>query len=313
MERIKVGKYLDKYLDICENQKGLSPNTLNGYRVNIRHIKSVIGDYYLEDITADLLDELFLNLSLKGLSGTSQLYIYRVLHSAFELGVKRREIQFNYCDMIEPPKKDKFKPTIILNENLFDFFEILNSYNIKYSLPIMLSLNLGLRRGEVLGLKWSDIDFENKILHIQRTATPHKNGYIFTDCKTDKSNRLLQLSDYLISKLLEWQKIQNTFNLVNGIEFVFTQENGKVYSATTLNKKYKEILKKCDLDTNIRFHDLRHTFASYLISENVSIPIVSQMLGHSKVSTTLDIYTHSDIKQQKIAIDKFEKIVDFTE
>ena len=179
-------------------------------------------------------------------------------------------------------------------------------------MPIILAVSLGLRRGEVLGLKWSDIDLKNKVLHIQRTATPHSNGYIFTDCKTDKSNRFLQLSDYLISKFLEWQNIQSTFDLENIIEFVFTQENGKIYSATTLNKKYKEILKKCDLDTNIRFHDLRHTFASYLISENVSVPIVSQMLGHSKVSTTLDIYTHSDIKQQKIAIDKFEKIVDFT-
>ncbi len=290
----------------------MSPNTLNGYSVNIKHIKSIIGDYYLEDITADLLDGLFYKLSEKGLSGTSQLYIYRVLHSAFEMGVKRREIYFNYCDMIEPPKKDKFEPTIILNENLIKFFDYLNSYNIKYSLPIILAVSLGLRRGEVLGLKWSDIDFKNKVLHIQRTATPHRNGYIFTDCKTDKSNRFLQLSDYLISKFLEWQNIQNTFDFENIIEFVFTQENGKIYSATTLNKKYKEILKKCDLDTNIRFHDLRHTFASYLISENVSVPIVSQMLGHSKVSTTLDIYTHSDIKQQKIAIDKFEKIVDFT-
>ena len=289
----------------------MSPNTLNGYSVNIRHIKSIIGDYYLEDITADLLDELFYKLSEKGLSGTSQLYIYRVLHSAFEMGVKRREIYFNYCDMIEPPKKDKFQPTIILNDNLFKFFDYLNSYNIKYSLPIILAVSLGLRRGEVLGLKWSDIDLKNKVLHIQRTATPHKNGYIFTDCKTDKSNRFLQLSDYLIIKLLEWQNIQNTFSLEKTIDFVFTQENGKIYSATTLNKKYKEILKKCDLDTNIRFHDLRHTFASYLISENVAVPIVSQMLGHSKVSTTLDIYTHSDIKQQKIAIDKFEKIVDF--
>ena len=137
IERIKVGKYLDKYLTICEKQKGLSPNTLNGYSVNIRHIKSIIGDYYLEDITADLLDELFYKLSEKGLSGTSQLYIYRVLHSAFEMGVKRREIYFNYCDMIEPPKKDKFQPIIILNDNLFKFFDYLNSYNIKYYWGIM--------------------------------------------------------------------------------------------------------------------------------------------------------------------------------
>lgn len=305
-ERKTIADFLDKYISICR-KKQLTPNTINGYIVNCEHINSIIGDFYLSDITADTLDYLFDTLSNEGLSGTSCLYIYRTLHSAFELAVKRREIEYNYCDMIEPPKKDKFV-AIPIEENQFKtLFSFLDEYDIRYSLPIFLALFLGLRRGEVLGLKWTDIDFDKSVLHIQRTATPCKGGFVFTDCKTEKSNRFLQISSFLMGKIKQWYTTQLKFGIPD-VVFLFTQENGKIFSATTLNKKFKFVLRSCGIDTSTRFHDLRHTFASYLVNNNVPISVVSQMLGHSKVSTTLDIYTHSDIKQQSIALKSLEKI-----
>ncbi len=305
-DRKTVADFLKKYISICR-KKQLSPNTISGYIVNCRHINSVIGDVFLNEITADMLDFLFDTLSGEGLSGTSCLYIYRTLHSAFELAVKRREIEYNYCDMIDPPKKNKFVAIPIEENHCKTLFSFLDEYDIRYSLPIFLALFLGLRRGEVLGLKWSDIDFEKSVIHIQRTATPCKGGFIFTDCKTEKSNRFLQISSFLIDKINLWRTTQSKFGIFD-IDFVFTQDNGKILSATTLNKKFKSVLRSCGIDTTTRFHDLRHTFASYLVNDNVPISVVSQMLGHSKVSTTLDIYTHSDIKQQSLAIKSLEKI-----
>ncbi len=252
---------------------------------------------------------MFYTLSDKGLNGTSCLYIYRTLHSAFALAVKRKELQYNFCNLIEPPKKEKFTANIITEKQFKDLLSFLNEYDVRFSLPIYLGLLLGLRRGEVLGLKWSDIDFNNNILHIQRTATPHKNGFIFTDCKTEKSNRFLQIPPFLINKFKEWQIKQNDFDLPN-IEFVFTQEHNKIYSATTFNKKYKYVLSQCGIDILTRFHDLRHSFATFLVNDNVPISVVSQMLGHSKISTTLDIYTHTDINQQSIALKSLEKITE---
>lgn len=302
-----VEEFLSKFILICEKNKKLAQNTLEGYRVNIKHINRYIGDVYLDEITADILDDMFFSLSDDGLSGTSCLYVYRTLHSAFEMGVKRREIDFNYCDMIEPPRKNKFKAKFIDIESGRKLLQYLNSYDIRYALPMLLGLFLGLRRGEILGLMWSDIDFEKKVIHVQRTATPKNSGFVFSDCKTEKSNRYLMLSEFLIGKFSEWRAIQKEFN-PNAV-YIFEQESGKIFSATILNKKFKAVLKTCGIDTTTRLHDLRHTFASYLVNDNVPISVVSQMLGHSKVSTTLDIYTHSDIRQQSIALETLEKII----
>ncbi len=252
---------------------------------------------------------MFFQLSNIGLNGTSRLYIYRTLYNSFELAVKRKELQYNFCNMIEPPKKDKFTANIITENQFKKLLSFLIDYDIRYSLPILLGLLLGLRRGEILGLKWTDIDFVNSVLHIQRTATPRKGGYIFTDCKTEQSNRYLQLQPFLVDKFKEWNLIQCK-NCSTPIDFVFSHSNNKLFSATTINRKYKFALKSCDIDVNTRFHDLRHSFATYLVNDNVPISVISQMLGHSKISTTLDIYTHADIKQQSIALKSLEKITE---
>ncbi len=300
-KRIKLDDYLIRWLENYSLQKGLAANTVRGYRVNIvNHINPVIGGYYLEEITADVLDALFGELRHKGLSGTSQRYVYRVLHKAFETGVKRREIPFNFCDMIETPKLSTEATKCFTDEEMAIFAEFLVSGDISFSLPCMFALLLGLRRGEVLGLKWSDI--KDGTVHVRRTATPINDGYELSPCKTEKSNRDILLPDIILLKLDEWKSIQSDFLISDSDDFVFLQQSGKLLSAATLNKKFKQFLSDAGLP-DVRFHDLRHSFASYLVSNNVPITVVSQMLGHSKTSTTADIYLHVDVTQQKRAID----------
>lgn len=308
VNHVKLSKYLTNWLETYAVRKGLADNTINGYRVNIyNHIVTSIGDYYLDEINASVLDKLFEDLTEKGLGGTSQLYVYRVLHKAFETGVKRRELPFNPCDMIEPPRKTKNEMECITGDDMTLYVEYLKSYDVKIALPILLALVLGLRRGEILGLMWSDIDFENRVVHIQRTATPQKNGFVFSDCKTDKSNRVLMLPDIIYDKLLEWKNVQMSFNSGG---YVFTQSTGKILSATTLNKHFKKTLRDCGLD-EMRFHDLRHSCATYLVSASVPINTVSQILGHSKISTTLDCYTHTNFKSQETAMEKLNLLADY--
>ncbi len=307
-KRITLADYLIHWLDVYSVQKGLAVNTVRGYRVNIvNHIIPSVGKYYLEEINADILDMLFEDLRFKGLSGTSQKYVYRTLHKAFETGVKRREIPFNFCDMIEAPKISTEATKCLTDEEMKQFTHYLFNYDISVSLPSICALLLGLRRGEVLGLKWPDIDFDNRVLSVNRTASPHKGGYIFSPCKTEKSRRQILLPDIVYNKFIEWRNIQNSFVFENTEDFVFFQCSGNLLSHTTLNKHFKKLLADCGLD-NIRFHDLRHSFASYLVGSGVPINIISQMLGHSKTSTTLDIYTHTNPNQQKIAVDFLNNI-----
>ncbi len=303
-KRIKLDDYLIHWLENYSLQKGLAANTVRGYRVNIvNHVNPVIGKYYLEEITADVLDELFDELRAKGLSGTSQKYVYRVLHKAFETGVKRREIPFNFCDMIEAPKLSTEANKCFTDEEMAVFTDFLISGDVSFCLPCMFALLLGLRRGEVLGLRWTDI--EGGTVHVQRTATPINDGYEFSPCKTDKSQRDILLPDIILFKLEEWRDIQSDFGFSS--DYVFMQQSGKLLSATTLNKKFKQLLSDAGLP-DVRFHDLRHSFASYLVSNNVPITIVSQMLGHSKTSTTADIYLHVDVNQQHRAVDVLNSI-----
>lgn len=195
----------------------------------------------------------------------------------------------------------------ITGDNMAMYIEYLKNYEVRLALPILLALLLGLRRGEVLGLKWSDIDFENRIVHIQRTATPAKGGFKFSDCKTDKSNRILMLPNLVLNKLLEWKDEQSMLSIINLDGYVFMQSTGKILSTTTLTKHFKKTLADCNL-AEMRFHDLRHTCASYLVSSSVPINTVSQILGHSKISTTLDVYTHVDFESQKTAIEKINAL-----
>lgn len=297
---IKLEKYLYNWLNTYCERKGLAKNTIDGYKVNIKHICNSIGQYYLDEINASILDILFEDLKNNGLGGTSQLYIYHVLHRAFETGVKRREIPYNYCDLIEPPKKDKNENNCIVGEEISKYISYVLSIDIKFALPILLSLCMGLRRGEVLGLSWSDINFDKNIISIKRTATPGNGGYIFSDCKTKKSKRALVIPDIVCSLLHKWNDVQSSFSINNPEEFVFMQENNKILCASTLNRHFKNSLKECGID-DIRFHDLRHSFATFLISNSVPPNAVSQILGHSKISTTLDIYTHEDFTLQEVA------------
>lgn len=307
---IKLSKYLEDWLEFYCNRKQLADNTIRGYRVNIyNHIIPSIGGFCLDDIDARTLDKLFSDLEEKGLSSTSQLYIYHTLHTAFESAVKRRDIPYNYCDMIEPPKKAKFESSCLHGSELSRYLNYLDSMDLVKSFPIILSLTLGLRRGEVLGLMWSDFQYDipsgSMILHVQRTLTPHKGGPAFSDCKSDNSNRVLIVPAFTLSKFNDWRALQESMSNYNPDGYLFRRSDGSFLSATTLSKWLHKSLYDCGLP-EMRFHDLRHSFASYLVEEKVPINTVSQMLGHSKVSTTADIYLHADFRIQSDAIAKID-------
>lgn len=161
--------------------------------------------------------------------------------------------------------------------------------------PICLCILLGLRRGESLGLKWSDFDFNNKTVHIQRTASPSKGGYHFSPCKTEKSNRFLSLPDIAVSVLENWKMYQSKFYLTidnfNPDDYVFYNYTCKILSCSAIRRYYKKALQDCNLP-DIRIHDLRHSYATLLLKKNIAPKVASNMLGHSDTRTTLDIYTH---------------------
>ena len=160
-------------------------------------------------------------------------------------------------------------------------------------LPVKLAAYMGLRRGEVLGLKWEHIDFENAILHIDNTRTQAGSSTIEKQPKTERSIRQLHISPELMQLLKEQKNKQAELNRHNKTpqEYVVTMDNGKPFKPNYLSESFHHHLVKHGFKL-IRFHDLRHSFASIANSAGTSLRDISEAMGHSNISTTSDIYTH---------------------
>ena len=156
----------------------------------------------------------------------------------------------------------------------------------------------GFRRGEIVGLHWNDIDFNNKKITVNRSVYYlGREGVNEKSTKTDSSNRTIAISGICFDLLKQWRAEQGKMRLAlgdkwNGSENIFTTYDGRIMNPTTGPKWFSEFLRKHGFP-HIRFHDLRHTFATLLISYNVDVKTVSHKLGHASTSTTMNFYVHN--------------------
>ena len=298
-EHCTLGAYLLKWLD--EHSRNIEYNTIRGYRINIeKHINPVIGSVPLHKLSPSDVDKLLDDMDEKGLSKTTQKYAYLVLNNALNHAVKRRIIPYNVVTCVDKPKKETYVPTILDQEQMQTLKNHL--YNTDIFIPIFLCMSLGLRRGEMLGVKWSDINFNSKVIHIQRSLTPNKKGYICSDTKNDSSNRFLQIPDVLYSELCKLRDEQIETGLFSEDGYINLNANGEVISASMLQKEFKKALTDCKLPS-VRLHDLRHSFATLMLTKDVPLKVTSQILGHSSIGTTADVYTRVQIHTQTQATD----------
>jgi integrase len=160
-----------------------------------------------------------------------------------------------------------------------------------------LALNTGMRQGELLALKWDDVDLELGVLRVLRTLSRTDNAYVLGEPKTKKSRRTIRLTAGAVEALRahlsrQLGEMERMGSLYQPGGLVFTTTTGTIINPSNLrNRSFKRLL-KCAKLRPIRFHDLRHTCATLLLSKDVNPKVVSEMLGHASVSITLDIYSH---------------------
>jgi integrase len=168
----------------------------------------------------------------------------------------------------------------------------------------VLAVTAGLRQGELLGLKWEDVDLEDGVVRVRRTLARHKGRLVLGEPKTKKSRRTVQLTQAAVEALnghFARQMVQRNIlgELYEHQGLVFATQRGTLVNPTNLRKRsFKPLLEKAGLPA-IRFHDLRHTCATLLLSRNVNPKIVSEMLGHATIAITLDTYSHVLHNMQK--------------
>ncbi len=256
--------------------------------------------------------------NLKIDEGYSTSYIrklHQMLNQAFEQAKKWKKIADNPVKDASPPSLKKAEMKIWSFQNIHSF--LAQCKEEWHLMTFMLAIYTGMRRGEILGLKWSDIDFTKKVIHVNRSLAylPGK-GYMLSTLKTKNAKRLIPISNHLASALLsqrnqqlEWKK--RLGSLYEDHDLVICTRTGTMQDPQNILRAMKRIIEAADVPA-IRFHDLRHTHASILISEGVDLVKVSKRLGHANAKITLEYYAHLMPNEDDQVADIFDQAMNRT-
>ncbi len=261
-------------------------------------------------------DSLFISTNpLREVSNETVLHYHKLLNNIMNTAVKWGVIPFNPIEKrVELPKSDRKEPAYMDDKEALEFLELLEEEPIKYKLALNLLIFSGLRRGEIGGLKWPDIDFEDKIITVKRALKYIPGEGMFEgDTKTFKSRRSIKLPDFIFDlfktyKVWQLEERIKVGDRWNDAGYIFTRWNGEPMSLDTIGGYLKKFTDKHNLK-RVHLHSLRHTNASILIASGVDLKTVSSRLGHSNLSTTGDIYAHVINSADAKASDALENIL----
>jgi len=241
------------------------------------------------------------------ISTTTVRKVHKVLRAALDWGIKMKMLHSNVAKRVDPPKEKRTSVNVWTQEEASAFLEVSKGHRF-YPL-FYVALSTGMRIGELLGLKWEDIDWDREVIRVKRTLGKTSAGYILKEQpKTSSGRRSIYITTNTINVLKKHRRTQREelFRLgITSPEFVFLNTKGKFIDLSTVHKEFRKLITKAGVP-KIRFHDLRHTHATFLLQEGVHPKIVSERLGHKNVSITLDIYSHVLPSMQKKAAEAFQ-------
>ena len=288
--------YLEKY---CKQK--LSLITITRYEKLLIKINSIIGKEKITKITPLILDnmyaKLFCRLDGKQLSYNSKYDYYKLIRSMFNVALNWELVSNNPNNKINnKPKKEKKEKRFYDINQTNQLIKALENESIKNKAIIMLTLDSGIRRGELAALRWSDINFTNSTITISKSLKIVKSIVDEEKPKTESSKREIVISNSTIEILNQYKDWQN--NIINKMgskwineNRIFASANGKNMNPCSFNHILNNIIKKYKLPP-LSFHELRHTSASILLNQGIDIKTISKRLGHS-TSIVTDIYTHA--------------------
>lgn len=314
---ITLGEWLLKWLYNYKSTK-IRESTVDNYAKYIQnHIIPRIGKIRLQKLDVNHVQsfyrELYINGRLDGMGGLDSKTVHRIhviLNAAIKQAMKNGLLNKNVVTLTErEPMKDK-KFTPYTPEQLLLLMHVTKDDWLHHA--IVLEAYTGLRRGELLGLSWDDIDFDEGILEVKRALIGYHDNeidamvYKMTDPKTEKSKRVIPLEPYVVEVLKRHRSKQYKIRMLSGISeynpmnLVVCNLDGTLIKPQSFSYQFRSTLKKHNLP-HTRFHDLRHAFASILLKSGADIKTIQELLGHSNISTTLNIYSHVDMDQRKRA------------
>jgi integrase len=242
-----------------------------------------------------------------GLSPMTVLHHHRVLSEALKQAVRWNLVIRNVCDAVQPPKPAR-EPMRTLDAKEVHGL-LAKAEGTRLHLPILLAVHTGMRRGELLALRWRNIDLDAKTLSCIESLQWVNGAALFKGPKTQRGRRVVMLSETAVTALRRHHKDQTAARLLQGKNYrdqdlVFAGERGEPWNPESFASSWQRFIGKTDY--KVRFHDLRHTCATLLLGQGVHPKVVSEMLGHSTVAITLDTYSHVLPSMQEDAVQRLE-------
>lgn len=288
------GDFMGNWLTNKKNQ--VRPGTWKSYKWLIEtHLKPHLGRIKVVDLKPRHLNDLYNQKLLNVISANSIKKLHGLIKDALDEGIGFGDISKNVANAVTPPrvKKVKFE---VWNENQLKIF-LDAAKNNRFYVVFELAASTGMRIGEILGLRWVDVDLDNSKLSIRQAYTKAHEGYEFNEPKTASGERSIALFPDTVNLLRLHKEKQDrekeknkTFYNDHGL--VIQTHIGTPVSPRNLSREYYKILDKLKDIPHIRFHDLRHTHATLLLKRGVHAKIVQERLGHSSINITLDTYSH---------------------
>lgn len=265
----------------------------------------------VEEITPRLIQKYVDQKEREGLSPRSINKHLVILNGVFKEAIALQEATYNPCAVVTLTKAEEFHGAAYDLENAKRLLDVIKGDAVEPA--VYLGLYLGLRRSEVAGLRWRDIDFENNVVHIRNTVVRFKTISEQEKTKSRASKRDLYLPSGLRMYLIDLKKVADTNRALFGSCYTDGQHvcqwpDGRGYAPDYISRRFRIILEQNNLPP-IRFHDLRHTAGSLLINQGQSVKQVQEFLGHEKASTTLDVYTHLSFEGKKDTAEKMDELL----
>jgi integrase len=293
VKNMSVKEYLNHWLEEYA-RKNVSHTTFKKYENAVEKAVPHIGYLKLINVKPVHVQKLFNDLSDLGLSSSSCATYFRALKTVFNMAVKWQIIYFNPFNSINSPKESNKKIDVLTQDEVNYLPK--NSKDHPIYPVLLIVISCGLRRGEILGLQWSNINFLNSTIYVENNLTQSNSKIQLGETKTSAGKRAVSVPNSVLKELKEIRKKQKKNKLLLGkayedSDYVCTWQDGRIFRPDYITKVFPKILKELDLPI-VRFHYLRHSHASLLLRQGIQTKVVQERLCHSNISITLDTYSH---------------------
>lgn len=315
-----LGAYLNEWLQVYARHS-IAARTFERYQELIDlHVRTTIGRVRLSQLRPPHIARMYSDLAApsepgkRALAPATIVQIHRVLRKALQQALKSQIVTRNVADAVQPPRIVRRDMSVLSPEQVRSLVDA--ARGTYFWMPVVLAVTTGMRRGEIVALRWDDIDLQRGVLQCRRSIEATRAGIAFKEPKSGRA-RAIPLPRQAVEALTGQSEEQSAQRLLLGEGYsenglVCADVDGRPLHPDRISDNFRYLLQKAGLP-QIRFHDLRHTHATLLLQQGVHAKIVSERLGHSTIGITLDTYSHVLPSMQQEAARQIDRILSLTD